>query len=60
MILESLRERDKLSREDVARRLGVSARTVYNWERGYSEPTIGQIKALADMFGVTTDQLLDR
>lgn len=60
MILETLRERDGLSREDVARRLGVSAATIRNWEKGNSEPTVSQIKALADLFRVTTDQLLDR
>lgn len=60
MNLETLRARDKISREEVARRLGVSYMTIRNWERGETEPNASQIKALADMFGVTTDYLLGR
>lgn len=60
MMLETLRTRDGVSREEVARKLEVSAMTIRNWERGETEPSASQIKALADMFGVTTDYLLGR
>lgn len=60
MMLETLRVRDGLSREDVARRLNVSAMTIRNWESGATEPNASQIKALADMFDVSTDYLLCR
>ena len=60
MRLKTLRARDGLSQEKVARQLGVSRNTVKNWEDGVSEPTASRIKALADMFEVTTDYLLDR
>ena len=60
MRLETLRARDGLSQEQVARQLGVSRNTMKNWEDGVTEPNASQIKALADMFGVTTDYLLDR
>lgn len=58
MRLETLRARDGLSREAVARRMNISAMTIRNWERGDTEPTASQIKDLADIFGVTTDYLL--
>lgn len=60
MRLENLRIRDGVSREEVARRLNVSAMTIRNWERGETEPSASQIKALADIFEVSTDYLLCR
>lgn len=56
--LEALRMREGLSREDVSRRLGVSAMTIRNWEHGETEPAASHIRALAELFGVTTDYLL--
>lgn len=58
MRLEFLRLRDGVSREEVARMLKVSAMTIRNWERGETEPRASQIKALANMFDVSTDYLL--
>lgn len=60
MRLKSLRVRDKISREYVARKLNVSVGTIRNWELGETEPSVVHIKALADLFGVTTDYLLER
>lgn len=60
MKLAVLRARDNVSREDVARHLGVSAMTIRNWEAGTTEPSASQVKALADLFGVSTDYLLGR
>lgn len=60
MNLEPLRVKESMSREDLARRMGVSYMTVRNWERGNTEPSATQIKALADLFGVSTDYLLGR
>ena len=60
MNLETLRARDGVSREYVARKIGVSHMTVFNWERGETEPNASQIQALADLFGVSTDYLLGR
>lgn len=60
MRLKELRTRDGLSIERVARQLEVSSMTIRNWENGETEPSASQIKALADLFGVSTDYLLDR
>ena len=32
--------------------------TVYNWERGYSEPRVSQFRRLARLLGVSMDELL--
>lgn len=58
MRLEELRARDNVSREEVARQLCVSCMTIRNWEKGVTEPSASQIKAMADMFGVTADYLI--
>lgn len=60
MMLEKLRTDAGMSREDLSRRLEVSAMTIRNWERGDTQPNAAQIKALADVFGVSTDYLLGR
>lgn len=60
MMLEKLRTDAGLSREELSRRLEVSAMTIRNWERGDTRPTAEHLKNLADVFGVTTDYLLGR
>lgn len=60
MKLKELRTRDGLSIERVARQLEVSSMTIRNWESGETEPSASQVKALADLFGVSTDYLLNR
>lgn len=56
--LKDLRERDGVSREAVARQLGVSAMTIRNWEKGDTEPSASQVRALAELFGVSADYIL--
>lgn len=60
MTLEKLRIDAGMSREDLSRRLGVSAMTIRNWELRYTQPNARQVKALADVFGVSADYLLGR
>jgi transcriptional regulator with XRE-family HTH domain len=38
--------------------LGVSDGAVYQWESGYSHPTVKKLKALAEFYGCTVDDLL--
>ncbi len=48
-----------LSQEELAEKIGVSRQAVSKWETGEALPEITKLKALADIFGVTTDYLLD-
>ena len=41
----------------LAIRLGVTPVTIYNWERGNSEPRVTQFRHLARLFGVSMDDL---
>ncbi len=59
--LKHLREQAGLSQEGLARVIGVSGKTVSNWERGMSVAslTVPQMKALCNALGVTLDELPD-
>ena len=46
-----------LTQELLADRLGVSAQAVSKWERQISCPDIALLPAMADLFGVTIDEL---
>jgi DNA-binding XRE family transcriptional regulator len=48
-----------LTQEDVAQALGVTPRTVLNWEQGHNKPklSIRQVKALCALFGVQLSEL---
>ena len=58
-ILE-LRKQKNITQEDLAAQLGVTAAAVSKWENNYTLPDILMLCALADLFGVTTDELLGR
>lgn len=58
-ILE-LRKKKNITQDELAAELGVTAAAVSKWENGYTLPDILMLCALADYFGVTTDELLDR
>ncbi|MBW4464720.1 MAG: helix-turn-helix domain-containing protein [Pegethrix bostrychoides GSE-TBD4-15B] len=59
--LKRLREATGLSQEALARLIGVTSKTVSNWERGTNPAslTVPQMKALCQALGVTLDELPD-
>ena len=58
--LQRLRKEKGLSQEDVARALFVSRQTISKWETDKAEPGVDNLKALADLYEVTLDQLTGR
>lgn len=56
--LSALRKAHRLTQQDVADRLNVSNRTISAWERGTVMPDILLLPALAELYGVTTDEIL--
>ena len=56
--LAVLRKANGLTQQQVADRLNVSNKTVSKWERDESLPDITLIPALAEMFHVTSDEIL--
>ena len=56
--ITALRQNHKMTQIELAEKLNYSDKAVSKWERGESVPDIGVLKAIADMFGVTVDYLL--
>ena len=56
--LMELRKLNNLSQEDIAEKIGVSRQTLSKYETGESLPDIKRCKMLADLFGVTMDDLI--
>ena len=48
----------KLTQEQLAEKLGVTAQAVSKWENDQSCPDIGTLPRLAQIFGISTDKLL--
>ena len=57
--LISLRKLNHLSQEELAEKLGISRQTLSKYETGESVPDIEKCKELADVFGVTLDDLVN-
>ena len=54
------RKRLALTQDKLAEMLGVTAQAVSKWENDQSCPDITMLPQLADIFGITTDELLGR
>lgn len=44
--------------ERAAVEMGVSVTTIYNWERGVTQPDANNVRAMAQLYGVRADYLL--
>lgn len=55
-----LRQERNLSQEEVANAIGVSKAAVCGWELGNKTLSIANLCCLADLFLVTTDEILGR
>lgn len=56
--LASMRREKGYSQEELANKLGLSRQAVSKWERAESSPDTGNLIALADLYGVTLDELV--
>lgn len=56
--LRYLRNRNGLSQEELAEKIGVSRQSVAKWENGESLPDIIKCDALADLYGVSLNNLV--
>ena len=52
------RKKSGLSQEEVAEKIGVSRQTISKWESNQSSPDIQSCKAMADVFGISLEELL--
>ncbi len=56
--ISELRKKNNMTQLGLADTIGVSFQAVSNWERGISMPDISKLPELAELFGVTIDDLL--
>jgi len=56
--IAALRKAQGMTQKDLAERLHVSDKTVSRWERDEGEPDLSTLPVLAEIFGVTCDELL--
>lgn len=57
--LFNARKKRGLSQEEVAERLGVSRQTISKWELDETLPDIRQSKKLANLYGLSLDELIE-
>lgn len=58
--LIALRKEKGLSQEQLADKLGVSRQAISKWENGESAPDTDNLIALADIYGISLDELLGK
>lgn len=56
--LSEMRREHGYSQEALANELGISRQAISKWERGESQPDSSNLIALADLYGVTLDELV--
>ena len=56
--LAALRKANGYTQKELAEKINVSDTAVSRWERDESEPDLSLLPVLAEIFGVTTDELL--
>lgn len=59
MTLKDYRKNKGLTQADVAKRFNIKQSTVAMWESGASIPRTENITKLADLLGISVDQLLE-
>lgn len=57
-IFKQIRKEKHLTQKEVADALGVTHATISNWERGLNLPETPMAKKVAELYGVTVDELL--
>ena len=55
--LVHLRKLNRLTQEDIAEKVGVTRQAVAKWESGETVPDLDKCRLLADVFGVSLDDL---
>lgn len=59
MNLKKMRKFHRYTQEEVAEKIGVSRQAVAKWESGETVPDINNCKALAELYGVALDDLVN-
>ncbi len=57
--LQSLRKANGLSQDALAEKLGISRQSISKWERGESSPDTDNLIALAQVYGISIDDIIN-
>lgn len=57
-VFEELRKKSKLTQMELAQKLKVKQNTISNWENGKAKPDIIMTTKIAEVFGVSTDEVI--
>ncbi len=57
--LAQLRKLNDMTQEELAEKVGVTRQSIAKWESGESIPDLERSKAIADVFGVSLDDLVN-
>ncbi len=57
-VIKSLREKRKMTQQQLAERLGVTDKTISKWETGKGYPDITLLEPIADVFSISVTELL--
>ena len=55
--LAAARVNAKMTQEDVAKKMHKTKQTIINWEKGKTMPGIPELNMLADLYGISTDNI---
>ena len=58
--IRQLREARGITQVELAKHLSVTKQSVSNWENNNIQPSVEMAVSIADFFGITLDDLLDR
>ena len=58
--IKQLREAAGMKQSELADRMNVRPPTVFKWENGMANPTIANLIQLAEIFGISLDEVVGR
>ena len=58
--LNELMQEKRVTQSDLRKQLNLSKNQIHYWAKGKAEPSLDDLIAIADFFGVCTDYLLGR
>lgn len=56
--LAAARVNAECTQEEVAEKMGVSKRTIINWEKGYAKPNAATLNMLSNIYNIPVDAFL--
>lgn len=59
-IIKLIRKTMGITQEELAKRIGVTQGTVAQWEKGLTHPAFDKLPKVADVLGVTVDELIKK